>query len=103
MSVFVCLAKHGEGVGQLKNHPVSNTSNKCAGNVQCAYNQSRKNPVSASAMLTGKFLKIRKVFAKSSLLAEKFPVRSRRTGKFPDNLKFMYNQNNVRIILKESG
>ena len=45
----------------------------------------------------------RKVFAKSSLLAEKFPVRSRRTGKFPDNLKFMYDQNNVRIILKESG
>ena len=36
-------------------------------------NQSRKNPVSASAMLTGKFLQIRKVFATSSLLAEEFP------------------------------
>ena len=35
--------------------------------------QSRKNPVSASAMLTGKFLQIRKVFATSSLLVEEFP------------------------------
>ena len=35
--------------------------------------QSQKNPVSASAMLTGKFLQIRKVFATSSLLAEEFP------------------------------
>ena len=35
--------------------------------------QSHKNPVSASAMLTGKFLQIRKVFATSSLLAEEFP------------------------------
>ena len=34
--------------------------------------QSRKNPISASAMLTGKFLQIRKVFATSSLLAEEF-------------------------------
>ena len=38
-----------------------------------AYNQSRKNPVSVSAMLTRKFLQIRKVFATSSLLAEEFP------------------------------
>ena len=30
-----------------------------------AFNQSQKNPVSASAMLTGKFLRIRKVFATS--------------------------------------
>ena len=37
------------------------------------WNQSRKNPVSASAMLTGKFLQIWKVFATSSLLAEEFP------------------------------
>ena len=35
--------------------------------------QSHKNPVRASAMLTGKFLQIRKVFATSSLLAEEFP------------------------------
>ena len=35
--------------------------------------QSHKNPVSASAMLTGKFLQIRKVFATSSLLAEADP------------------------------
>ena len=34
--------------------------------------QSQKNPVSVSAMLTGKFLQIRKVFATSSLLAEEF-------------------------------
>ena len=37
------------------------------------WEQSHKNPVSASAMLTGKFLQIRKVFATSSLLAEEFP------------------------------
>ena len=36
------------------------------------WHQSRKNPVSASAMLTGKFLQIRKVFPTSSLLAEEF-------------------------------
>ena len=36
------------------------------------YGQSRKTPVSASAMLTGKFLQIRKVFAASSLLAEEY-------------------------------
>ena len=35
--------------------------------------QSQKNPVSVSAMLTGKFLQIRKVFAKSTLLAEELP------------------------------
>ena len=35
--------------------------------------QSQKNPVSASAMLNGKFLRIRKVFATSSLFAEEFP------------------------------
>ena len=33
----------------------------------------QKKPVSASAMLTGKFLRILKVFATSSLLAEEFP------------------------------
>ena len=38
-----------------------------------AYKQSHKNPVSASAMLTGKFLQIRKVFATRSLLAEESP------------------------------
>ena len=38
-----------------------------------ANHQSHKNPVSALAMLTGKFLQIRKVFATSSLLAEEFP------------------------------
>ena len=37
------------------------------------HRQSQKNPVSASAMLTGKFLRIQKVFAKSSLLAEEYP------------------------------
>ena len=35
--------------------------------------QSQKNPVSASAMLTGKFLQIRKVIATSLLLVEEFP------------------------------
>ena len=41
--------------------------------LHCEAHQSHKNPVSASAMLTGKFLQIRKVFATSSLLAEEFP------------------------------
>ena len=41
--------------------------------VDVTVSQSHKNPVSASAMLTGKFLQIRKVFATSSLLAEEFP------------------------------
>ena len=36
------------------------------------WKQSRKNPVSVSAMLTEKFLQIRKVFATSLLLAEEF-------------------------------
>ena len=44
--------------------------------------QSRKNPVSASAMLTGKFLQIRKVFATSSFLAEEFPET-----KYPDDIQ----------------
>ena len=35
--------------------------------------QSQKNPFSVSAMLIGKFLQIRKVFATSSFLAEEFP------------------------------
>ena len=35
--------------------------------------QSQKNPVNASAMLTGKFLRIRKVFATSLILAKEFP------------------------------
>ena len=35
--------------------------------------QSQKNPVSVSEMLTGKFLQIQKVFAKSTLLAEELP------------------------------
>ena len=35
--------------------------------------QSHKNPVSASAMLTGKFLQVRKFFTTSSLLAEEYP------------------------------
>ena len=35
--------------------------------------QSQKNPVSASAMLTRKFLRIRKVFATCSLFDEEFP------------------------------
>ena len=54
--------------------------------------QSCKNPVSASAMLTGKFLQIRKVFATSSLLAEEFSDTlqykiSRKYAKCPDELE----------------
>ena len=58
--------------------------------------QSRKNPVSASAMLTGKFLQIRKVFATSSLLAEEFSDTlqykiSRSYAKCPDELDNLEN------------
>ena len=54
--------------------------------------QSHKNPVSASAMLTGKFLQIRKVFATSSLLAEEFLDTlqykiSRKYAKCPNELE----------------
>ena len=52
--------------------------------------QSHKNPVSASAMLTGKFLRIRKVFATSSLLAEEFPNILKMYEyytKYPDNMQ----------------
>ena len=52
--------------------------------------QSQKNPVSASAMLTGKFLRIRKVFARRSLLAEEFPDIWKMSGyytKYPDNMQ----------------
>ena len=38
-------------------------------NIWKVNHQSQKNPVSASAMLSGKFLRIRKVFATSSLFA----------------------------------
>ena len=48
------------------------------------HHQSRKNPVSASAMLTGKFLQIQKVFATSSLLAENFRILC--NTKYPDNM-----------------
>ena len=40
----------------------------CCGQICFVIMQSQKNPVSVSAMLTGKFLQIRKVFATSSLL-----------------------------------
>ena len=43
------------------------------GNEGVEGSQSQKTPVSASAMLTRKFLQIRKVFATCSLLAEEFP------------------------------
>ena len=56
------------------------------------WHQSWKNPVSASAMLTGKFLQIRKAFATSSLLAEEFSDTlqykiSRKYAKCPDELE----------------
>ena len=54
------------------------------------YNQSHKNPVSVSAMLTGKFLRIRKVFTTSSLLAEEFPNILKMYEyytKYPDNMQ----------------
>ena len=62
--------------------------------------QSHKNNVSASAMLTGKFLQIRKVFATSSLLAEEFPNILKMYEyytKYPDNMQ------SVRMNWKVSG
>ena len=46
-----------------------------SGNLDCIdEDQSRKNPVSASAMLTGKFLPIRKVFANPESFCDKFII-----------------------------
>ena len=56
---------------QLKNQLVTFT--KTLPKTRQTQAQSHKNPVSVSAMLTGKFLQIRKVFATSSSLAEEFP------------------------------
>ena len=53
-------------------------------------NQSQKNPVSASAMLTGKFLRIRKVFATRWRISGHF-------GKCPDTIQ------NIQIICNVSG
>ena len=58
-------------------------------NYLAMFKQSHKNPVSASAMLTGKFLRIRKVFATNSLLAEEFPNFLKMYEyytKYPDNM-----------------
>ena len=51
---------------------------QCYKNCKCKYlrttkNQSQKKTISASAMQTGEFLGIRKVFVTCSLLAEEFP------------------------------
>ena len=59
---------------QLKNQLVTFT--KTLPKTRQTQAQSHKNPVSVSAMLTGKFLQIRKVFATNSLLAEEFPDTS---------------------------
>ena len=63
--------------------------------------QSHKNPVSASAMLTGKFLQIRKVFATSSLLAEEFPDTLQ--YKDPDNMQTVGMNWKVSGQSKKSG
>ena len=63
------------------------------------YAQSRKNPVSASAMLTGKFLQIRKVFANPEIFCKsrKFlrqvhywlkNFRILCNTKYPDNMQY---------------
>ena len=54
--------------------------------------QSRKNPVSTSAMLTGKFLQIRKVFATS---LKNFRILC--NTKYPDNMQ------SVRMNWEVSG
>ena len=91
---------------------------QCYRNCKCKYlrttnNQSQKKTISASAVLTGKFLRIRKVFVTCSLLAEEFPDNLEKcpdaiqniqtknkvsgwSGKYPDNVK------SVRIIYIEN-
>ena len=61
--------------------------------------QSRKNPVSASAMLTGKFLQFRKVFATKSLLAGEFRILC--NTKYPDNMQSVRMNWNVSGQSKE--
>ena len=63
--------------------------------VEIKRGQSQKNPVSASAMLTGRFLQIRKVFVTSSLLAEELRILC--NTKYPDNMQ------SVRMNWKVSG
>ena len=53
----------------------------------CTMKAESQNPVSASAMLTEKFLQIRKVFATSSLLAEEFPDTLQYYAKCLDELE----------------
>ena len=63
------------------------------GNEGVEGSQSQKTPVSASAMLTRKFLQIWKVFARSSLLAEEFLDIWKMSGyytKYPDNMQSVW-------------
>ena len=65
--VIRCLARISPST-TTTNQPTNRAPNELASLTQHEQ-QSQKNPVSASAMLTGKFLQIQKVFATSSLLA----------------------------------
>ena len=54
------------------------------------HRQSQKKPVSASAMLTGKFLRIRKVLQQAHYLLKNFRIFWKMSGsytKYPDNLQ----------------
>ena len=65
--------------------------------------QSRKNPVSASAMLTGKFLQIRKVFVKVHYWLKNFWIRC--NTKYPDIQISRYPDIQISVLMnwKVSG
>ena len=63
--------------------------------IPCPESEKPRQRVSASAMLTGKFLQIRKVFVTSSLLAEELRILC--NTKYPDNMQ------SVRMNWKVSG
>ena len=72
----------------------------CKTSMQWSYSQSRKNPVSASAMLTRKFLQIRKVFATCSLWAEEIPDNLEKCRDAIQNIQIKFS---VQMIWKVSG
>ena len=60
---------------------------------RCSHPQSHKNPVSASAMLTGKFLQIRKVLQQAHYLLENLRIFWKMSGyytKYPDNMQSVW-------------
>ena len=65
---------------------------QCYRNCKCKYLRKGKTRVRKKTMLTGKFLRIRKVFVTCSLLAEEFPDN---LEKCPDALQNIQTKNKV--------